>query len=713
MDESARRSVLRPALDDLDQLVAPLSDAERRVADALATLDAGWTVYVQPRVGLDQPDFIAVHDQHGVCAIEVKDWEPGAVRRNEYAEFELLIDGEWYRTVEQPRFEASRFRSTIFDQFFALPEDGGSPPTEIRAIVVLPNFTTADATELLDECLIHDGEELVSVYGGEILDDVTVAVTEGDHDPPRAASIRRIREHIVPSERVVLPEDEAAPVSAGVIEMAVNPSATPIRRVRGAAGTGKSFGLTARAAQLAAHGKRVLVLSFNVTLANRLQAMVTQRCREIGANPTLVTASNFHTLCTRIVQDAEIAGYAMTPPPGAPWTVAIVAKVQQAFEQGFERDYDAILIDEGQDFRTTWWNLLRDRMLAPDGEMLLVADPTQDIYNRFAWTRGDGESGPGFEGEWLDLDGGYRVPADLSAFANDLALRSALSERLAVGPAADHAAITGERSMTSIRSWTNVDRVNDLGRAVGREVVRLLQANPALSPGDVAFVCEYHHDGVAAVRVIERAGYPVHHIFSRDPDAPRRRRKHRFWPGADAVKGCTIHSFKGWESPALVVGIGSDAKAERAAFVALTRAVAPADGRRAIVSIVNANRGLREFGDDFAEEPLPEPGAEATSAVAASRDDEVASSTPSVDSPPVPVYASNASEPRGSVVPPPAPAAGYIPPVGIAPPAGAFGPPTSPPVEVAPPPPPPPSSSSDPAPVAQPPAFAAPAPPAD
>ncbi len=51
-----------------------------------------------------------------------------------------------------------------------------------------------------------------------------------------------------------------------------------------------------------------------------------------------------------------------------------------------QRKLDAILIDEGQDFHLTWWNTLR-RLLDQKGEMLLVADEAQDLYERSKnWT---------------------------------------------------------------------------------------------------------------------------------------------------------------------------------------------------------------------------------------------------------------------------------------------------------------------------------------
>jgi len=66
-------AILKPSLDDLDQLVTPLNSGELCVARALSMLNDEWTVYIQPRLGQDIPDFVAVHDRYGVCAVEVND----------------------------------------------------------------------------------------------------------------------------------------------------------------------------------------------------------------------------------------------------------------------------------------------------------------------------------------------------------------------------------------------------------------------------------------------------------------------------------------------------------------------------------------------------------------------------------------------------------------------------------------------------------------
>jgi superfamily I DNA/RNA helicase len=113
------------------------------------------------------------------------------------------------------------------------------------------------------------------------------------------------------------------------------------------------------------------------------------------------------------------------------------------------------------------------------------------------------------------------------------------------------------------------------------------------------YLCEYHHDGLAAASIIEAAGYPVHHLYSRNPD-DRQRRKARFWPDADAVKGCTVHAFKGWESPAVVLGIGVEERSRRLAYTAMTRVTSAGGTPTSHLVVVNADPRMVEFGPTFA-----------------------------------------------------------------------------------------------------------------
>ena len=595
-------AVFRPRLEVCDALATPLNDGERHVADRLRSLDDEWTVYVQPRIAQDVPDFVAVHDRYGVCAIEVKDWSRGRYRQTDGGVIEYTNRaGGWFTTKEKPRYQAYRYRATIFDQFFALPEDGDAPTAAVRAIVVLPNFSTDDARKLLGKVQVTRREQAIPVYGG---DGMAQAIAEdlcASCQIPSPVSLSRLRRLLI--EPASADRRQPVRLSVDARNIASNPSQARRRRIRGPAGCGKSFGLAARAARLAAEHQSVLVLSFNSTLANYLRSLVNDRCRELGANPTLVTCVNLHSFCQRLVDDAKQAGVVTQPPPGKPWFEAIVEQARSALAGGYQRRFDAVFIDEGQDFTLEWWNFLRDCVVAPGGEMLLVADPTQDLYEQRAWTDEAKMVGAGFSGPWTELKGSYRMPTDMVPIANAFAAKYLDGEHIAGEVPSDHVDLFGSAAAT-IRHWENNPAPADHGSLIGHEVVRLLTSYPELSASDVAFLCDRHADGLDAVAVIEAAGYPVHHIFARDEES-RTRRKQRFWPEATGVKGCTVHSFKGWETPALVMGIGSDRKSKRLAYVAMTRIRVGGPGRPAYVSVINSDLRMAGFDSVFRQWVTP------------------------------------------------------------------------------------------------------------
>lgn len=590
-------AVLRPSLDQCERLDPPLNDGEMRVAAALSTLDDDWTVYVQPRLGMDVPDFVAVHDTHGVCIVEVKDWSPRLYQQCDDGRIQFRSDGIWCDSDEKPRYQAFRYRSAIYDQFFAMPEDGGDATNAVRSVVIFPQFSRRDAERLLERIQVTDKEKHATVYGGEDIErGMLRIVTDKNFKKLKPASIERLRRHLVESS--VLQELRLrAPLSAGAKRIADNPNDARRRRVKGAAGCGKSFGLAARAARLAAEGQHVLVLSFNVTLVHYLRSLVTARCQEIGADPKLIATTHFHGFCKRIAEDAVALGLQIDDPIEGEDYERNVRKAQQAFDLGFEQRFDAVLVDEGQDFSLEWWNMLRHHVVEPDGEMLLVADPTQDLYAQRAWTDEDRMIGAGFSGQWTELKGSYRMPSDIVPLANRFAADFLDGERIGATIPDDRDEISGISSTTR-RRWTNIASSHSLGTTIGEEVVRLLQEQPMLCPSDVVFLCGSHDDGLDAVQVIEAAGHDVHHVFARN-DFESGRRKRRFWPDAPGVKGCTVHSFKGWETKALVMGIGGGNEWKRLAYVAMTRVKADSTDGLSFLSVVNSQRSVDGFQATF------------------------------------------------------------------------------------------------------------------
>lgn len=626
---------MRPALDELKQLVTPLNDGELDVAHALAGLNDAWTVYIQPRIGQDVPDFVAVHDRHGVCAIEVKDWRPSTYRQRDDGVIEhRACTGGWEPSTEQPRYQAYRYRTTIFDQFFAMPDDAQQPTQAVRSVVIFPQMSNEKARQLLHWPSVTNQEHGITVWGG---DGLQQSLDQIVHDrgckPPRPESITRLKQQLAESS-ITLELRDPTRLSPDALNIERNPHGARIRRVRGPAGCGKSFGLAARAARLASDGKHVLVLSHNTTLSNYHRTLVDARCLEYAANPSLVTCTNFHQFCSRLVDDAERSGITTSTTSEGPWYDQAIRRAHEACEAGYEARYDAVLVDEGQDFTLDWWNLLRHHVVSPDGEMLLVADPTQDVYGKHSWTDEDQMVGAGFSGKWTELTNSYRMPGDLVDIANDFAERYVCGEQIIgrVPRACAEADITHVAASRSVRRWRQVRHSDELGIEVGREVVRLLTAHPELAPSDVAFLVERQADGIAAVAEIELAGYSVHHVFSVTKQG-QHVRKRRFWPDADGIKGCTVHSFTGWETPTLVMGIGTSPQSRRLAYVSMTRARGGSGEGPSFVSVVNADLQIAGFQSRFEEWAPPGVEVKTLRDVIAERQRRSSRATPPVTAP--------------------------------------------------------------------------------
>lgn len=570
-------------------------DAQRVTLDALSTLDDDWTVWTRPRTGLDRPDFIAAHPTFGICVVGVFDIRPGEKVGNDKG-YIVELDaetGEWRRATRQHRHEVARAAKTLHDDVVAFHGRPEENIHTVRSLTIAPFLTSAQAREIFKLPGELGPSVSVAIWGGDALPEHIERMLCGLGCPePHPAAMRRATDHLTAAGR--REPTSPAPRLAAVKLVEENPTGERFRRIRGGSGTGKTFAVAARAARLAAEGKRSIILTFGSTLPRWIRHVADARCEEAGADPALVTITSFHTFCARVVDDGEKAGLRTQGSPKARWPVAIIERCEQVFRAGgnvAERHrFDAVLVDEGQDFEPEWWNILRTHVVRPDGEMLIAQDPTQDLYERLVWTSmGDDRwRDLGIESNWIELTAPIRLPTRplgiIQRFAHDT------GRALVSAPATPDPSF-GDPVSGQI-AWIDVDRVSVVGRAVGHEVVRILRSNPDLKPSDVTFLCDYHHDGVAAAAIIKRAGFPVHHLFSRNP-RDRAIRKARFDPHAFAVTGSTVHAFKGCESPIVVMSIGHDDKSRELAAVAMMR-VSAMSGRPPALSVVNADPRLRK-----------------------------------------------------------------------------------------------------------------------
>ena len=575
-----------PALDQLALLPTRLNAGERATVDALAQLGSDWHVFVQPRLAMAQPDFVVVHPRKGVWILEVKDWSPKLYRPVGPPGGRLIevFHGDRWVRKPSPKEQVNAYEETFGERFFVDYADTWVPDKGLRVLLVLPRFSRDEASKLLGAFPLVVGDDLA---------DLAKELTASPDAALEPGGVEELLRWMDEPENV---GDQRLPLvlSAQAREVASNPREVRFRRVRGPAGSGKSLALASRAIELASRRKEVLVVTFNITLVHYLHDLCSRgaRHKKVFHWKNAVSFTHFHGMLKQLVRQRG------EKPNGGEWDSATIRMLSNAYsEPGHNLPvFDAILVDEGQDFEGEWWAFLKEHMLRPGGEMLLVADKTQNLYHRSNWTE-SGTAGGGFSGPWFELIGTYRMPVDLIPIAREFAERYLPEQGRDLPTIERDHPVLGDAHEPTIRRWSNVADV-DVVEAAADEVMRLTSDVDRLSPSDVVLLAG-HNVGVAIMTELRARGNDVLSMFTPNDGYERRQLKWAFWAGTPGIKGCTVHSFKGWESRA-IVHVPSK-MGELALYIAMTR-VKAAPSRPSCISVINAVDSLRGFKERFDRE---------------------------------------------------------------------------------------------------------------
>jgi superfamily I DNA/RNA helicase len=161
--------------------------------------------------------------------------------------------------------------------------------------------------------------------------------------------------------------------------------------VEGVAGSGKTFLALHRALSFAREGKRTLFVCYNKELAAWLRAHV-EEDPTTAAFRDLLTVKHFHALAADLARDADLA---FKPADGGPvtdafWNNEVPDLIEQAVltleGEGRAQYFDAIVVDEAQDFCLGWWYALTQAVLSkPDGPLYAFLDPNQSLRGEVQW----------------------------------------------------------------------------------------------------------------------------------------------------------------------------------------------------------------------------------------------------------------------------------------------------------------------------------------
>ena len=316
--------------------------------------------------------------------------------------------------------------------------------------------------------------------------------------------------------------------------------------VEGAAGSGKTFLALTRALAFARSGKRTLFVCYNKELARWIDRQVAED-QTISDYRSLLTVKNFHALASELAEMAEIE---FCPADGglpaqAFWEDEVPDLMEQAALAldlaGNQAQFDAIVVDEAQDFSLGWRYALTQEMLdRTDGPVYAFIDPNQSLRGEIQWPP-------------MQFDAHFRLTVNCR---NTRKIASASASVLQLEPSVFPRCPAGERPRL-IRAASQLQQKG----LVLQELRRLFERED-VSPQQVAVIGPASKTRGSLADVDQVNGVPL--VTSADS-----------WRGGDGALVTTARSFKGLEADVVVLydlgGFGPLFRREDL-YVACTRA---------------------------------------------------------------------------------------------------------------------------------------------
>ena len=592
-----------------------------------------YEVYFQPYFNEARPDIVVMRKGGGAMIFEVKDWN--------LSNYQSTPTGTWIVRADGSRMHHTPIRQVVSykDKLYSLYSRElferktlkqmkvcwglvscavffhGSTEEEVENLCYPPDISEGNRSFLRHINLLGD-DSLTKKRINSVFYDTYLSRNSRFFDESLYNDLRRLFKPDIHTEEQGC-KYELSEVQA---RLAVS-EAGARKRIKGVAGSGKSFVLARRAVN--AHKRtngNVLILTFNITLINYLH----DRISEVRENFDwkYFHLQNYHQLfnsmldaCSLSVPDVARMKFPKMFPKGddedaGPDGLSDFVTLSEAqFDaiysdetlfQGHEKElerfkYDVVLIDEAQDYKEPWIRIIMKHVATPDAEIVVFADEKQNVYerevdaNRFPVI-------PVTRGAWdKTLNTTYRLNTEIGELAvifqkHFLSNRYVVDDR--ISPARQtmllfdrvhieyhfhNGQLTKDKVLNIVRFIRGVMKrqslhVNDitvLGANI--EIVREVSDTYVKAYNEkVNCMCETPEE-FQKVAGDEREVKKI-----------RRFKKVNFWQNTGGVSFSSIHSFKGLESPAIVLIVGAGMKTDT--------------GDQDVVNIARANQELLYVG---------------------------------------------------------------------------------------------------------------------
>jgi hypothetical protein len=404
-----------------------------------------YIVYFEPDIQGRRPDFVIIGPDLGIVVLEVKDYTKNTLFQINHDEWHIVTTSGDQAVIKSPMKQA---RDNMFHVVDTLKKDKSLIQLDgkYKFQLKFPYGHGVVFTRLYSKDFVQEG--LYSVI------EPTLCFTRDEIDPEKEGfseevlmekilnmfvvpfrlkeslsieDINAIRYHLFPEVRISAEYKPPVPYQDQLLlslhdiktmdlhqENLAKQIGDKNRLIRGVAGSGKTIILASRAKMLSKQNPdwRILILCYNISLSNAIQQMIHHMLNEpddlFDFDPNAksvqnenIMVRNFHSW---LKNDLRIREQQLPD---------IIEKLER--NEAILPTYDAVLIDEGQDFEAEWLRLVSLLINADTQSLLLVEDRAQTIYQRKRSYVQD--TGLSFQGRSKVLSINYRNTQQIVKFA--------------------------------------------------------------------------------------------------------------------------------------------------------------------------------------------------------------------------------------------------------------------------------------------------------
>lgn len=563
---------LFPSWEKLETILEDLSEGERTFIRFLDdNLPGYWKIYWHPFFNGSHPDLVLLNPEGGFMIYKI-------------------IDTHQSSTPEYNKKQLDYYRNKLIQEL--VPEISEEIDQNPKSFVIFKTGIYLHHMESYPAQVLYEQYPYLTVAGYDDLDEDSLYLVVPGYDFRKD---RFMNPEWAPKlEKWLKPpyhRDRRTGLELTTQQKQLTLPKPGHRRLRGAAGSGKTLVLAHRAAKLAMGNQKVLVITYNRNLWYFIKKMI-EEC-PYNFEWSNITFRHFHGFCKDLLNEFSLP----TPSRFNDIVPVLEEAIKKILPESIENKslekfkYDAILIDEGQDYSWKWYNFL-SKFLNDRNELFLVCDEKQNIYGReLSWIDGKMENVQ-FRGRWAELDTIHRLPREISKLASKFSEDFALSSSIEFDSAQ-----TLFNDIPSLFRWENIQGKNwliNVYEAYKTFTQEQIASRRKFKQSDIVILLPKNLMGTELVEFLENKEISCDHIFlSRNGSSWRNKKISSI--SDERLKISTIHQFKGWESPNVILLIpehwnGGNKNLDSVVYTAMTRTLQN-------LIVLNCNDRYRRFGD--------------------------------------------------------------------------------------------------------------------